>query len=246
MCVQYLLRTVARDGCRAMTGRLPPASAYRPVPDPVSGAEVVVSEDRDGALMAVDAWIEVLVRPGEFVGHGAPVARIHRPPAATDADRATVGCSLIGPERSLVQDPGFALRRLVDVGRRALSPPVNDPTTAVRVIDHITDLLSRAADRPDRPGWYAGPDGVGRVRFPRVTFDDLARLGFIEITVPGAGSPQVVRRLRAAYAFLGERCDAARRGVVAGRRARLDRAVSDGLGAAFIDAAAVVDPRGFG
>jgi uncharacterized membrane protein len=59
---------------------------------------------------------------------------------------------LVGHERTLVQDPGFALRQLVDVPSRARSPAVNDPTTTVRVIDRIVGLLSICATRPDPSG----------------------------------------------------------------------------------------------
>ena len=65
--------------------------------------------------------------------------------------------------RSLLQDPGFGFRQLVDIAIRALSPAVNDPTTAVQVLDRLTDLLGRVADRTDPTGWYADDDGVTRV-----------------------------------------------------------------------------------
>jgi uncharacterized membrane protein len=46
-----------------------------------------------------------------------------------------------GVERTFEQDPAFALRIMVDIANRALSPAVNDPTTAVQVIDHIGEVL---------------------------------------------------------------------------------------------------------
>ncbi|WHP61068.1 DUF2254 family protein [Arthrobacter sp. KFRI-F3372] len=53
-----------------------------------------------------------------------------------------------GYERTNVQDVGFGFRQLVDVAVRALSPGVNDPTTAVHVIGHLSVLLA---------GWRSGP-----------------------------------------------------------------------------------------
>jgi hypothetical protein len=63
-------------------------------------------------------------------------------------------CFLIGGERTLIQDPGFVFRQLVDVAIRALSPAVNDPTTGVQAIDRMVDLLATVAARPDPPGRY--------------------------------------------------------------------------------------------
>ena len=47
----------------------------------------------------------------------------------------------LGVERTIEQDPAFAVRIMVDIAIRALSPAVNDPTTAVQVLDHLEDLL---------------------------------------------------------------------------------------------------------
>ena len=67
---------------------------------------------------------------------------------------------VLGVERTIEQDPAFAVRIMVDVAIKALSPAVNDPTTAVQVINHLGDLLHRIG-RPTsaRPrgarGWAA-------------------------------------------------------------------------------------------
>ena len=60
------------------------------------------------------------------------------------------------------QDVAFGFRQLCDVAERALSPSMNDPTTAVQVLDQLHDLLRRLATRPLRTGVHA--DGEGRVR----------------------------------------------------------------------------------
>ena len=51
------------------------------------------------------------------------------------------GMIALGEERTFDQDPAFALRMMVDIANRALSPAVNDPTTAVQVLDHIGEVL---------------------------------------------------------------------------------------------------------
>ena len=73
-------------------------------------------------------------------------ARLGAVPAGRRSGVSPAG-SRSGVERTIDQDPAFALRILVDVAIRALSPAVNDPTTAVQVIDHLEDTLG--ADRPD-------------------------------------------------------------------------------------------------
>ena len=96
-----------------------------------------------------DITIRMLRGVGEFVPAGAPLlegtARIS--PIPTRA-RAAVR---LGNERSLDEDVGFGLRTR-GLAERALSPGVNDPTTAVQVIDQLHDLL-----RASRPG-RCGPD----------------------------------------------------------------------------------------
>ena len=72
----------------------------------------------------------------------APVIQVHgASPDAGAAERSLRGMVALGIERTIDQDPAFALRILVDIAIRALSPAVNDPTTAVQVLNHLEDLL---------------------------------------------------------------------------------------------------------
>ena len=66
-------------------------------------------------------------------------------PTPSAACRRTVA---LGVERTIDQDPAFALRILVDVAIRALSPAVNDPTTAVQVLDHLEDTMTLIGTTP--------------------------------------------------------------------------------------------------
>ena len=104
-----------------------------------------------------------------------------------------------GRSRLLYQDPAYGLRQLVDIAIQALSPAVNQPTTAIQVIDRLEDIIRRIAANPRLSGYYA--DAAGRVRLvePVLSWDDSLDLAFTEITIYGATSPQVVRRLLAAY-----------------------------------------------
>jgi uncharacterized membrane protein len=103
----------------------------------------------------------------------------------------------LGPERTLEQDPAFAFRIMVDIAARALSPAVNDPTTAVLALDQIHRLLRHAGQKQLDPGRVC--DGGARLRlvYPTPQWDDFVALAVIEIRLFGAGNIQVPRRLRA-------------------------------------------------
>jgi len=110
----------------------------------------------------------------------------------------------LGTSRSFEQDPKYAIRLLVDIAIRALSPAVNDPTTAVQALDQIEDLLRRLGRRQLDAGHARDSDGTIRVTFPVPTWHDYLALSFDEIRQFGANSVQVGRRLRAALVGLSE------------------------------------------
>jgi uncharacterized membrane protein len=110
----------------------------------------------------------------------------------------------LATSRSFEQDPKYAIRLLVDIAIRALSPAVNDPTTAVQALDQIEDLLRRLGRRQFGTGYGRDSDGMIRVTFPVPTWQDYLALSFDEIRHFGATSIQVARRLRAALVGLVE------------------------------------------
>ncbi|MBJ7455515.1 MAG: DUF2254 domain-containing protein, partial [Thermoleophilia bacterium] len=158
----------------------------------------------------------------------------------------TIDCFLLGGERTLIQDPGFGLRQIVDIAARALSPAINDPTTAVQAVDRLTSLVAVLARRPDPTGFYTDGDGVVRVSAPEPGFARLAELAYTEISLFGADSPQVTRRLLAAYDVLEGLTDGARREAVDAIRRRTLAAMDAAMPAAFRDIAAHPDRLGFG
>ena len=90
-------------------------------------------------LDAADGAVIVLrARIGDTLQEGAVVADLHGGDAS---DAAVLGALVTGQERTFHQDPLFAFRLLADIGLRALSPAVNDPATAVQVLDTIQSLL---------------------------------------------------------------------------------------------------------
>ncbi len=109
-----------------------------------------------------------------------------------------------GFERTSEQDPKYPIRLLVDIAIKALSPAINDPTTAVQAIDQIEDLLRRLGGRDLDVGYARDADGVLRLIFPMPTWEDYLVLAFDEIRHYGAGSVQVMRRLRSALIGLAD------------------------------------------
>ncbi len=108
----------------------------------------------------------------------------------------------LATERSLEQDPKFPIRLLVDIAIKALSPAINDPTTAVQAIDQIEDLLVRLGQSELDAGNARDTSGVLRVVLPMPTWEDYMTLAFDEIRQFGASSIQIMRRLRSALTGL--------------------------------------------
>jgi uncharacterized membrane protein len=159
------------------------------------------------ALVALARRAEGTIAMGCAVGDtlpdGAVLLRLHgaRSPIPEAALRAAV---TLGLERTVEQDPKYPIRLLVDIAIKALSPAINDPTTAVQAIDQIEDLLRRLARVELDDG--AEVDAAGRLRltFPMPSWEDYLSLAFDEIRVFGTTSVQVMRRLRAALLGLLE------------------------------------------
>jgi uncharacterized membrane protein len=108
----------------------------------------------------------------------------------------------LGGDRTFEQDPKYAIRLLVDIAIKALSPAINDPTTAVQALDQIEDLLLRLGRRRLEIGAFRDPEGNLRLLIVFPTWEDFLRLAFDEIRFYGAGSVQVMRRMRAALSEL--------------------------------------------
>src|SRR5258706_6301692 len=110
----------------------------------------------------------------------------------------------LGFERTSEQDPKYPIRLLVDIAIKALSPAINDPTTAVQAIDQIEDLLRRLGGHDVDAGYARDADADLRLIFPMPTWEDYLVLAFDEIRHYGSDSVQVMRRLRSALAGLAD------------------------------------------
>ena len=162
---------------------------------------------------AAGGIIEVAVAVGDTVIETMPVFRVYGSQQRIDEQELWDGIE-IGDERTFEQDPKYAIRLLVDIAIRALSPAINDPTTAVQALDQIEDLLTRLGQRNLEIGAYRDKAGELRLVLPFPAWDDLIRLAFDEICFCGATSVQVMRRMNALIADLIPHVPEARRPVL--------------------------------
>jgi uncharacterized membrane protein len=230
MRVSYVIQAVFEETSRSIDAVFAPADTYRAADEPafVDDPLRIVFEHDDAVLDGIDTHrlvelarehdtvLRMRVRVGTFVTRGSLVAEAH---GGTSPDTAEVlracNCS---PVRTLYQDPSYGARQLVDIAIRALSPAVNDPTTAVQVLDRLSGLLRMVATRPDPASCFMDASGAVRLAVDIPGFDALCELALTEIALFGAGSPQIPRRLIALYDDLGSLVTPERRVALARQR----------------------------
>jgi uncharacterized membrane protein len=156
--------------------------------------------------------IEFAPQVGDFVGMGEPLFYLYGGADAVDAVDAGLLRSLVafGAERTMEQDPMFAFRIEVDIALKALSPAINDPTTAVLVIDQLQRMLAMVGRRALRDHTIADESGQTRLVLRTPNWEDFVHVCFREIRQCGAGSLQIERRLRAMIEHLLARLPAQR------------------------------------
>ena len=232
---------------------LPPD--YDPAEEPVR----VVRSLGAGAIQAVDG--RGLVRyahvnrcrlvlrhtVGDFVPEGAALVEVYGDDPGSIAERRLRGMIALGVERTIEQDPAFAIRIMVDIANKALSPAVNDPTTAVQVLNHLGDTLRMVGSTALPVPSTASAAGTSEVMVPVRRWEEFLSLGVTEIREYGASSIQVMRRLRAVLEELRESVPPERRPAVDAELARLDATVARRFaGTVDLDLANAADPQGIG
>jgi uncharacterized membrane protein len=207
---------------------------WSPAPD--SEASVVEHIGSSGVVLAfalrdlvaiagrADVVIELVPQVGDYVARGDPLFRVRRGGRPVDAG-ALRACVAIGAERTLEQDPRFAFRIMVDIANKALSPAINDPTTAVLALDQIHHLLMHVGKRRLDAGQASDSHGRVRLYYGTPDWPDFVTLAVAEIRHFGANSLQVARRLQAMLDHLLRVLPEARRAALQQERILLQRAV---------------------
>jgi uncharacterized membrane protein len=178
-------------------------SGYMQVLDTVRLRQHAGETDRD---------LTLTVGIGDFLVQGAPWVTVHARPtpprtpaveplAAGTDDDALAGevvpssAVRVGAERTMSQDPAFGFRQLVDIALRALSPSLNDPTTAIQVIDELHDLLRYLRDRPIPSPRVLTAETGRAVVVPAPDWEAFVSLAVDEIALAGRDMPRISGRL---------------------------------------------------
>jgi uncharacterized membrane protein len=165
------------------------------------------------------AVIVLRARIGDMLQNGAVVAGLHGGDAS---DAAVLGGLVTGQERTFGQDPLFAFRLLADIGLRALSPAVNDPATAVQVLDTIESLLVPLASRDLDVAEIADDAGAVKVVLALPSWDDYLRIALDDFIESASRSPMVLLRARALLAGLLDAAPPQRRSSITCRLQRAE------------------------
>lgn len=258
------LRTVGKAGRRVIDAVYPHPLGGReltpaePQAIPEGESNRTVANPQDGVIVAVeiepllrlatqhDCRIELVPQIGSYVMAGQPLFRMFGGGTALPK-HLLCGSVYWDQDRTLEQDPMFALRIMVDIAIKAVSPAINDPTTGVLAIDHIQHLLRVAGSRLLDDGVVRDGTGQARVIVRKPQWEDFVSLAVTEIRQCGSRSIQIARRLRAMIEELIETLPATRSEAL---RRELDvlQATSDRSFAEPADGALarIADPLGIG
>jgi uncharacterized membrane protein len=153
----------------------------------------------------------------------------------------------LGSERTMEQDPTFGMRILVDIAIKALSAAINDPTTAVMAIDQLHRMLRVVGLRHLHNDVLRDDSGTVRLLFVTPKWEDYVHLACTEIRHCGAGSVQVMRRMRSMLENLLHSLPEHRHAELRRQLDLLDRTVDERYAFAEDRALArIPDPQGLG
>jgi uncharacterized membrane protein len=185
--------------------------------------EVLSAVDRNRLVRVArrgDVVIEVVAQIGSYVAEDEAIL-IVRGGSGID-EREARRALMFADGRSLLQDPSFAIRCIVDVVVRALSAAINDPTSAVEGLDALEGVLRPLGQRALHGAAILDDDGAVRLVVPTPDWDELVDLALTEIRWYGAGTPQVTRRLAALLDGLEFSVSQDRRAAIARHRMLLE------------------------
>ena len=165
------------------------AAPLRPNP-----SEVAVLSDASGYIRFIDkrrlvatakhyhVSIRVLRRVGHFVPAGIPLMMVSKGNRLPSEETAELLAAFdIGPTRTLQQDVEFGVLQIVDVALKAISPAVNDPTTAINCVDQLSRILIHFASREPPEELLYDPPGIVRASIRRIHFERLLEAAFERI-----------------------------------------------------------------
>lgn len=216
--IETILANLAAEACKTVERIFPePGASSAPLPETLmaqalppgfdddsrsvvtSGSGYIQSIDLGGLLEVAsdnDLVVRVERRIGNFVPSAGPLVVAFPYGRVSDAVADDLSDAFsFGPERTPEYDIEFSLRRIVEIAQRALSPGVNDPTTALYCLDRLGEVLGLLADRQFPSGRIMDQDKKLRVVFEPVPFAELACSAFAAVARYGVSDDDLVARL---------------------------------------------------
>jgi uncharacterized membrane protein len=171
---------------------------------------------------STDSVIRLVHRPGHFITAGLPLARVWPAAAAPAVERALHRHHVPGANRTLTQDPVFAIDQLVEIAIRALSPAVNDTFTALTCIDWLADGLCRISARQLPLGVHRDVHGGIRLIEPGPDYARIVNRASDKIRQASRNMPAVaIRQIDGLTKVLAATTSAAQRSVLATQAVRI-------------------------
>jgi uncharacterized membrane protein len=210
--VNYIVDRIASETEAVLDEIMPwprrPNHLTEPGPIPPGVQEVAILSDVSGYIRFIDTRrliflakacrvkVRLLRRVGQFIPEGIPLLMVSKgdrlvPENSGDFRRAFD----LGPSRTLQQDVEFGVLQIVDIALKAISPAVNDPSTAISSVDQLSRILIRFASREPPESLLYDPPGVVRVSIPWIDFDRLVDSAFEQIRMYSKGDVAVSLRL---------------------------------------------------
>jgi uncharacterized membrane protein len=243
--VNHIIDRIARETELIIDELMPRLRGSLDLPEAVPSFgiedEVPIANDRSGYIRFVDLGyllalakahhvrIRLLRRVGHFVPENVPLISVTRKDRITPELKVQLlGAFDIGPSRTLQQDVEFGIIQIVDIALRAISPAVNDPSTAISCIDQLSRILICWSGRTPPPSYFYDPPHVLRLVVPWIDFNGLLDTAFEQIRHCSTSDIAVSLRLMRAFGDLADAiAEPHLRGVILGRAGRVVAGCTD-------------------
>jgi uncharacterized membrane protein len=217
--VNHIVDRIARETELVIDELMPrhrgPLDLPEAVPTFSIDGEISVPNERSGYIRFIDLdyllalakayhiRIRLQRRVGHFVPENVPLMRVTREERVTPEVKTQLLAAFdIGPARTMQQDVEFGVIQIVDIALRAISPAVNDPSTAISCIDQLSRILIRWISRIPPTSYFYGPPHVLRLIVPWIDFNGLLDTAFEQIRHYSASDIAVSLRLLRAFGDL--------------------------------------------
>jgi len=214
--VNYIVDRIARETEMMIDNMMPkqrqPGSASSDIADEPNPFDAPVLSVVSGYVRTLDVNrliiiaknyrmnVKVLRRVGHFIPAGVPLLSVSKAKQlGPELSEELLQAFHLGPTRTLEQDIEFGVLQIVDIALKAISPAVNDPSTAISCVDQLSSILIRFAAKEKPSTRFYDPPGTLRVSIPYIGFDRLVQTAFEQIRSYAKTDVAVSLRLMRAF-----------------------------------------------